>query len=152
MIHYSHKNVFIYSNRNVAMQTHTNSYLPDWQKLVHRSLWPLALVLLRIYGGGGGGGICPIQRFRVLCYTLFIFVCPVCIVLFSVPSYCYFPHELSLFRKSSWQLFKLRMQGLRPERKSSDVVYYSLDRRSKTLPLPLKDTHENYQRKVINII
>jgi hypothetical protein len=42
------------------MQTHTNSYLPDWQKLVHRSLWPLALVLLRIYGGGGGGGICPI--------------------------------------------------------------------------------------------
>lgn len=40
------------------------------------------------------------------------------------------------------------MQGLRPERKNSEVQFYSLDRRSRTLPLPWKEAHDEYRRKV----
>ncbi|XP_060073162.1 kalirin-like isoform X1 [Ylistrum balloti] len=52
-----------------------------------------------------------------------------------IPGYAIGPRDGDgSLRKSSWQLFKLRMQGLRPERRPMDGTA-SLDRKSRTLPL-----------------
>ncbi|XP_021366305.1 triple functional domain protein-like isoform X1 [Mizuhopecten yessoensis] len=52
-----------------------------------------------------------------------------------IPGYAIGPRDGDgSLRKSSWQLFKLRMQGLRPERRPMDGTA-SLDRKARTLPL-----------------
>ncbi|KAJ8320614.1 hypothetical protein KUTeg_002201 [Tegillarca granosa] len=51
-------------------------------------------------------------------------------------------------RKSSWQLFKLRMQGLRPERRGMDGMN-SIERRSKTLPLVRERSNKAIQQDLL---
>ncbi|KAK3082713.1 hypothetical protein FSP39_003330 [Pinctada imbricata] len=58
-----------------------------------------------------------------------------------IPGHVIGPKEEGNMRKLSWQLFKLRMQGLRPERKISEPAI-PVERKCKTLPRSISDFRE----------